>query len=139
MTAGRVWRGAGSCSPFAWLSSLPPSNSVPILRATFGDMWNHCQRTKRYCYCSVPGKCPLPGKHPCTCSSFQGVNVAASMQTYGSYIYMVSAHAGQNRELCLSAHGCLPRDTIVIGLASCSASLAPLHRSNWYMICTTLY
>ena len=24
----------------------------------------------------------VPGKHPCTCTSFQGVNVAASMQTY---------------------------------------------------------
>ena len=29
---------------------------------------------------SVPGKCPLPGKCPCT--SFQGVNVAASIQNY---------------------------------------------------------
>ena len=35
-------------------------------------------------YRSVPGKRPLPGKRPCT--SFQGVNVAASMQTYGSYV-----------------------------------------------------
>ena len=35
-------------------------------------------------YRSVPGKCPLPGKRPCT--TFQGVNVAASIQTYGRYI-----------------------------------------------------
>ena len=35
-------------------------------------------------YRSVPGKRPLPGKHPCT--SFQGVNVAASIQTYGNYV-----------------------------------------------------
>ena len=35
-------------------------------------------------YRSVPGKRPLPGKHPC--SSFQGVNVTASIQTYGNYI-----------------------------------------------------
>ena len=35
-------------------------------------------------YRSVPGKCPLPGKRPCT--SFQGVNVAASIQTYGNYV-----------------------------------------------------
>ena len=35
-------------------------------------------------YHSVPGKRPLPGKRPCT--SFQGVNVAASIQTHGSYV-----------------------------------------------------
>ena len=35
-------------------------------------------------YHSVPGKCPLPGK--CPCSAFQGVNVTASIQTYGNYI-----------------------------------------------------
>ena len=29
-------------------------------------------------YCSVPGKCSLPGKHPCT--AFQGATVAASVQ-----------------------------------------------------------
>ena len=33
---------------------------------------------------SVPGKCPLPGKHPRT--TFQGGNVAASIQTYGIYV-----------------------------------------------------
>ena len=41
-------------------------------------------------YCSVPGKRPLSGKHPCT--AFQ----------------WASAHVGQNSELCLSAHGRLP-------------------------------
>ena len=35
-------------------------------------------------YRSVPGKRPLPGKHPC--AEFQGVTVAASIQTYGIYI-----------------------------------------------------
>ena len=35
-------------------------------------------------YHSVLGKCPLPGKR--SCSVFQGVNVAASIQMYGSYI-----------------------------------------------------
>ena len=54
-------------------------------------------------YCSVPGKCPLPSKRPCT--SFQVVNVAASIQTYGSYVPGISAHAGQNHDVCLSAHG----------------------------------
>ena len=28
-------------------------------------------------YCNIPGKHPLPGKHPCT--AFQGINVAASI------------------------------------------------------------
>ena len=37
-------------------------------------------------HCSVLGKRPLPGKHPCTCTSFQGVNVAASIQTHGNYV-----------------------------------------------------
>ena len=37
-----------------------------------------------YTYCSVPGKHPLPGK--CPCAEFQGVTVAASIQTYGIYI-----------------------------------------------------
>ena len=50
-------------------------------------------------YRSVPGKHPLPGKHPCT--PFRGVNVAASIQMYAIYM-------GQNRELCLSTHGRLP-------------------------------
>ena len=56
-------------------------------------------------YRSVPGKRPPPGaKRPGT--SFQGVNVA----TYGSMevIPWVSAHVGQNCDLCLSAHGHLP-------------------------------
>ena len=35
-------------------------------------------------YHSVPGKRPLPGKRPCT--PFQGVNVVASIQTYGILI-----------------------------------------------------
>jgi hypothetical protein len=52
-------------------------------------------------YCSVPGKGPLPGKRPCI--AFQGVNVAAS-----NFISRISTHVGQNRELCLSAHGHLP-------------------------------
>ena len=40
--------------------------------------------------------------------AFQGVNVhvAASIQTYA--IYILSAHVGQNLEVCLSAHGHLP-------------------------------
>ena len=35
-------------------------------------------------YRSIPGKRPLPGKHPRT--SFQGVNVADTIQIYGNYI-----------------------------------------------------
>ena len=35
-------------------------------------------------YRNVPGKRPLPGKRPC--AEFQGVTVAASIQTYGIYI-----------------------------------------------------
>ena len=35
-------------------------------------------------YCTLITYCSIPGKRPCT--AFQGVNVAASIQTYGSYI-----------------------------------------------------
>ena len=56
-------------------------------------------------YRSVPSKHPLPGKRPC--AAFQGVYVAASIQTYGILI-PGSAHAGQNHNLCLSTHGHLP-------------------------------
>ena len=44
----------------------------------------------------------IPGKRPY--STFQGVNIAASMQ----FMSLVSAHVGQNCELCLSVHGRLP-------------------------------
>ena len=41
-----------------------------------------------YTYRSVPGKCP--------CTAFQGVNVTASIQTYGNYITMhiIHVHVG---------------------------------------------
>ena len=61
----------------------------------------HIKKKKKQ-YRSVPGKCPLPSKCPCT--PIQGATVAASIQTYGILI----THAGQTYELCLSAHGCLP-------------------------------
>ena len=47
-------------------------------------------------YRSVPGKRPLPGKHPCT--AFQGVNVAASIQMYGRYIPGNAIHPALRRE-----------------------------------------
>ena len=55
---------------------------------------------------SCPRQVPLP--YMCPCTAFYGVNLAAfiSYQMYG-IIYthsQISAHAGQNRELCLSAH-----------------------------------
>ena len=44
-------------------------------------------------YRSVPSKRPLPGKHLFTL--FQGVNVAASIQTYGNYV------PGKNCNVCI--------------------------------------
>ena len=46
--------------------------------------YGSCFVCEDVCYHSILGKCPLPDKHSFT--SFQGVNVAASIQTYGSYI-----------------------------------------------------
>ena len=51
------------------------------------------------------------GKRPCT--AFQGINVAASIQMYESYI-RANVCAGQNCKLCLTTHGRLPGDTTVI-------------------------
>ena len=48
-------------------------------------------------YCSVLGRRPLPGKFLCT--EFQGVNIAASMRTYGIYI--------------LDKHPCGPKSHVV--------------------------
>ena len=46
---------------------------------------------------------PLLGKRPCT--TFHGVNVAVSIQLN---VWHFDPHAGQNRELHLSAQGRLP-------------------------------
>ena len=58
-------------------------------------------------YCSVPGKHPLPGERPC--SSFQGVNATASIQTYRSYIPGKCPCGPKSRVMIKSAHG----DTMV--------------------------
>ena len=65
---------------------------------------------------SVPGKRPLPGKRPCT--AYHGatvhVHVAASTCIRMGFWSRESTHAGQNCQLCLSAHGHLTRDTTVL-------------------------
>ena len=61
--------------------------------------------------------------HSHQCSSYQGVYVAASVQTYGS----VSAHVGQNHEVCLSAHGCFTQDTIITDIQTCLHSHNIVH------------
>ena len=45
------------------------------------DVLIACRLSKfDYHYRSIPGKQPLPGKHPCT--KFQGVNAATSIQIF---------------------------------------------------------
>ena len=90
--------------------------------------------------CSIPGKRPLPGKCPCT--TFQGATVAASIQTYK---ILIPGKPGQNRELCLSAHG-LTRDTTVYTLymctytrtsiraCSCTCSAFRVQSCSWHML-----
>ena len=51
-----------------------------ITRYRFKIDWPRYSHT----YCSILGKHPLPGK--CPCIEFQGITVAASIQTYGIYI-----------------------------------------------------
>ena len=74
--------------------------STPQVRALAESSMLH-ENTKKICFRnsfvrnrSVPGKSPLLGKRPC--AEFQGVTIAASIQ----FISRVSAHAGQNHELC---------------------------------------
>ena len=62
-------------------------------------------------YRSVPGKRPLPGKHPYT--EFQGVTVAASMQTYGVYI-PGKRPCGPKSRVILKCPWALTQDTTVI-------------------------
>ena len=61
-------------------------------------------------YCSVPGKCPLPGKRPCT--PFQGVNVARSIQTYGVLI-LGKRPCGPKSRVMFKRQWTLTRDTTV--------------------------
>ena len=62
-------------------------------------------------YCSVLGKRPLPGKHPCT--AFQGAAVAASIQTYG--ILIQGKHpCGPKLRVIFKCPWALIQDTIVI-------------------------
>ena len=58
-----------------------------------------------YYYCSVPCKCPLSGKCPCT--GFHGVNVTVSIQMYGTCI-LGKRPSGSSCKLHWSANGHLP-------------------------------
>jgi hypothetical protein len=69
-------------------------------------------------YRSILGKHPLPGMHH-VCTAFQGVNIiAASIQTYGSYIAgRRPSRPWKTRELCLCTHhGYYPGHYTVIRL-----------------------
>ena len=61
-------------------------------------------------YRSVPGKRPLPGKRPC--AEFQGVTVAASIQTYGIYI-PGKRPCGPKSRVMFKCPWALTRDTTV--------------------------
>ena len=58
-----------------------------------------------FLYHSALGKHPLPNKHPC--SSFQGVNVAASIRTYKSFI-PGKRPCGPKAQIMSKCHGRLP-------------------------------
>ena len=55
-----------------------------VASSTVGLLVQQYTHTLIYIYRSVLGKRPLLGKHACT--EFQGVTIAASIQTYGIYI-----------------------------------------------------
>ena len=73
---------------------------------------NTFQGTWHACYIpSVPGKRPLLGKH--LYSSFQGVNVAASIQMYGNYI-PGKRPCGPKSQIMFRRPWVLTRDTTVL-------------------------
>ena len=65
-------------------------------------------------YRSAPGKRPLLGK--CRGTSFQRVNVAASIQTYGSYI-PGKRPCGPNSQLMFKRPWALTQDTTVVSFS----------------------
>ena len=78
--------------------------------------WNNMVDTRLkthgiYIYHSVPGKRPLPGKR--SCAEFQGVTVAASIQTYGIYI-PGKRPCGPKSRVMFKRPWLLTRDTMVI-------------------------
>ena len=96
-------------------------------------------------YRSVLGKCPLPGKRPCT--AFQGATVAASIQMYGILIPGKRPCGPKSRVIfkCLWA---LTRDTTVANdkLADLHVIIKPQKKKNppavwslwflWWYLCT---
>ena len=63
------------------------------------------------CGCKTANYRSVPGKRPCT--SFQGVNVAASIQTYGNYV--PGKHPCGTKSRCmLKCPWALTRDTMVM-------------------------
>ena len=66
-------------------------------------------------YRSIPGKLPLPGK--CPCAEFQGVTVAASIQTYGIYI-PGKRPCGPKSQVMFKCPWALTQDTTVLSYCS---------------------
>ena len=88
---------------------------------SFGKAHERCK------YRSVSSKCPLPGKHPCT--TFQGVNVVASIQMYR--VYILGKHpCGPKLCYVLNAHGHLPRTLRYFILLSTPINTASAHVHN---------
>ena len=56
------------------------SNGEKVLASLLTDAKKGGLGTRLLPYRSVPGKCPLPGKRPCT--AFQGATVAASVWNF---------------------------------------------------------
>jgi hypothetical protein len=104
---------AGECTqPFlAWIHEfckvqMCMYHSKPTLHIMTWLLKLHCYQCK-VCECtyhSVPGKPPLPGKRPCT--TYRGLNVAASVQMYAIYI---PGKRPCRPKLCIS----VTRDTMV--------------------------
>ena len=59
-------------------------STVEIIDNDAGMANLNSSNAKVTAYHSVPGSRPLPGKRPCT--AFLGVNIVASIYTYGSYV-----------------------------------------------------
>ena len=83
----------------------------------------------------------VPGKRPCT--SFKGVNVAASIQTYGNYVPGKRPH-GPNCDVCLSTRGRLPgtlryiRGLVPAGDLGHAHLIVFVHGCGYYLTAATI-
>ena len=85
-----------------WLLTIHTQRitTIPLM------LW--CVLTQRLNDLHINEKMIMSQASMCTHSQWVSPHRLAASRQCIQFIFLVSAHAGQNRELCLCAHGCLP-------------------------------